>query len=362
MTTGTAHRNNFDLIRLFAALTVVVFHYRLFFKIPDDGFLDPVFQVIALFPGVPIFFVISGYLVSRSFENSRSHLSYARKRILRIYPGLWVCLVFSMVTVWISGYWADRPPDLRPLATWLASEVVFGHIYSSSVFSEYGVGVLNGSLWTIPVELQFYLVLPIIVPLLGLSDRRFSKIAVSIGFLGICLGLFVIASVIDGTVDALYVHRLLTTNTATYLFFFALGVCMNRHTEFFIRITEKKFVFYLAGYFVFSFFYEPMTYAFIRYDPLQIGVLSLVIMSAAHSHHGASTAVLKGNDISYGVYIYHMICANFVIEVYGATPVNALLAFGFTLLVSVLSWFFVEKIAISFKRGPQARVQEPAKA
>ena len=66
--------NNFDLIRLFAALQVVFWHFI-------DGLIaDPhsswhwiVSKIWAMFPGVPIFF-ISGFLISRSYE-SNSRLS-----------------------------------------------------------------------------------------------------------------------------------------------------------------------------------------------------------------------------------------------------------------------------------------------
>lgn len=43
---------------------------------------------IDLFPGVPIFFFISGFLISKSFEENSVLKEYALNRILRIYPGL----------------------------------------------------------------------------------------------------------------------------------------------------------------------------------------------------------------------------------------------------------------------------------
>jgi len=68
MTGGTVsmgeamQRNNFDLIRLFAALQVVVTHGDRFI-LNWGGVLSPVLEFI---PGVPIFFLISGFLISAS--------------------------------------------------------------------------------------------------------------------------------------------------------------------------------------------------------------------------------------------------------------------------------------------------------
>src|SRR5216684_113484 len=93
--------NNFDLLRLLAALQVAVVH--------SLGFLKPGYFARLLgsgldrFPGVPIFFVISGILISKSYEHSDSLRDYLRNRCLRIFPGLWVCLVVSVPVILALG-------------------------------------------------------------------------------------------------------------------------------------------------------------------------------------------------------------------------------------------------------------------
>jgi len=64
--------NNFDLLRILAATQVLYFHTIFHLKI-DAPSWTLVFQY---FPGVPIFFVISGYLVSASYERSESLMRY----------------------------------------------------------------------------------------------------------------------------------------------------------------------------------------------------------------------------------------------------------------------------------------------
>ena len=80
--------NNFDLLRIFAASQVLVCHTALHLHVFAPQWL---MKLIYAFPGVPIFFVISGFLISLSYERSSGLKSYCRNRVLRIYPGLQLC-------------------------------------------------------------------------------------------------------------------------------------------------------------------------------------------------------------------------------------------------------------------------------
>ena len=90
---NNATRNNFDLIRLFAASQVALSHIA-----THLGVESPVLSILSLFPGVPIFFFVSGYLVYGSYEqsskNSNGNLNFFINRFLRLYPALWLCLCF----------------------------------------------------------------------------------------------------------------------------------------------------------------------------------------------------------------------------------------------------------------------------
>src|SRR3954453_14527498 len=109
------HTNNFDLIRLLAALQVLYVHAVGWLKLPNIPF--PWRWPLALFPGVAVFFVISGFLVTRSFLDSRSGtLGYFTRRALRIYPGLWVHFVVILLMLTIAG--ALPLPQLGGKAFW----------------------------------------------------------------------------------------------------------------------------------------------------------------------------------------------------------------------------------------------------
>src|SRR5437868_2916855 len=136
--------------------------------------LGPLANILSAVPGVPIFFVISGYLVSQSYERS-STSAYFLKRARRIYPALWACLAFSIGIAAACGV-------TFPARTWawIAAQASIAQFYNPDFLRHFGVGVLNGSLWTIPVELQFYIVLPLLYRLLRTNTALLAAIAVGI--------------------------------------------------------------------------------------------------------------------------------------------------------------------------------------
>src|SRR5437764_5480248 len=102
--------NNFDLFRLVAALSVILSHAFLLAENSQDH--DPLMiltggQTILGVVGVFVFFTISGYLISQSFETTRSPLVFLAKRALRIFPGLLGCL---LVCVFVIGPLATQLP------------------------------------------------------------------------------------------------------------------------------------------------------------------------------------------------------------------------------------------------------------
>src|SRR5205823_14228992 len=88
--------NNFDLLRLLAALSVILSHA--FLLAENSQAHDPLMlltggQAILGLAGVFVFFTISGYLITQSFETTLSPVVFLAKRALRIFPGLLGCLL-----------------------------------------------------------------------------------------------------------------------------------------------------------------------------------------------------------------------------------------------------------------------------
>src|SRR5438093_13592211 len=107
---GVERHNNFDLLRLVAALSVIFSHAFLLAENSQDH--DPLMiltggQAVLGVAGVFVFFTISGYLITQSLETTRSPFVFLAKRALRIFPGLFGCL---LVCVFVIGPLVTRLP------------------------------------------------------------------------------------------------------------------------------------------------------------------------------------------------------------------------------------------------------------
>ena len=89
-----SRQNNFDIIRLLAAFQVMLGHGMHHLKISDNNVL---FQLFSYFPGVLIFFTVSGYLIFASFDQNPDLKRYTVNRALRIFPALWICLAVTVL-------------------------------------------------------------------------------------------------------------------------------------------------------------------------------------------------------------------------------------------------------------------------
>jgi peptidoglycan/LPS O-acetylase OafA/YrhL len=137
---------------------------------------------------VRIFFVLSGFLLSRSLDHPESDpLRFLVHRLLRILPGFCFAVIVTVLLLgpWLSGLSVSELLFSRN--TWLSiywSIVGLGDASSlppnASRFPELA-GFINGSLWSIPYELVCYLFLLALHMLL----RKSSKVAVAAGLLGL---------------------------------------------------------------------------------------------------------------------------------------------------------------------------------
>ncbi len=335
-------RNNFDLIRLCAAFQVMFIHSHHHLDLDGFEILKSVFDV---FPGVPIFFVISGFLISASIENSNSLFNYYKNRFLRIYPGMWVCFIVSLISVYTF-----YPPDFRfiDIVPWIISQLTIGQFYNPYFLKNYGVGVLNGSLWTIPVEIQFYILLPVLYSL-------FKKIYWN----NFIFSFFVILLVIVNqyfisirSIDITLSIKLFGVSVFPYLYIFLIGVFLQKNHRYIIKYLKDKAIFWLCVYTISVFIMNQFGFSTTGnyLNPISATLLALFVISYGYSHTKIFCKILKGNDISYGIYIYHMVIINIFVQLGLTRNMNYLIyAIILTIIMATLSWKLIEKPALKLK-------------
>ena len=352
MQPASFQRNNFDLIRLFAASQVMIIHGLHHLNISDVS-SNGLLRFFNFLPGVPIFFFISGFLISASYSRSRTVGNYARNRLRRIYPALWLCLAISILLVLLSGYPLFEKPSTQEFFVWLAAQSSVVQFYNPDFLRDYGIGALNGSLWTISVELQFYIMMPLLAAILTQSER----------FLWILLvGMVVIHTIFVLYLRGIYgdtlVFQLLSVTFVPWICMFMLGHMAQRHWGQIAPLVAGRFV-PLAGLYavmiVLGIWLENTTGMRLSGNNITIvwyGFLIAFVLSAAYTKEDLSYRFLRGNDISYGIYIYHMPVINFWIQMGWPGTVTGLVSCMMAVFaLASASWFLLERPVLRAKKA-----------
>ena len=323
-----SRNNNFDLIRVLAALQVVYVHSSKHIlgikEIQSDGVFYYIHEFIERLPGVPIFFTVSGFLVFWSLERNQKNLfKFFKNRFLRVYPGLWMCLIVTVILLFTFQAIELRDFKSSSFYLWLIGQLTIFQFYTPDFLRDFGVGTPNGSLWTITVEVQFYLILPI----LSLFILKIKKLS----YKNVYLFCLIFISLVFAYLVKIHfaphttISKIANVTVLTYLYNFIFGILIYVNWDFLKKYLINKslfwFVFYLAFvilfYFILGFYgkgYVPNIFGIISFL-----LLSILTISAAYSKPNLSF-VLRGNDISYGVYIYHMLVINTLIELMNSSP------------------------------------------
>ncbi len=164
--TASDRNNNFGFLRmLFAALVIVSHSPELVDGNRSREILTRLFGTMS-FGEVAVdgFFLISGYLVTRSYIGGESTLAYLARRVLRIVPGYAVSFLVCafLIAPFVGG---AAVLTMRGAARALSQMPTLSPPVVPGVFAGMHYPMLNGAMWTIAYEFRCYLA----VPLLGLA-------------------------------------------------------------------------------------------------------------------------------------------------------------------------------------------------
>ncbi|MEE4299231.1 MAG: acyltransferase [Pseudomonadales bacterium] len=343
--------NNFDLIRLVAASSVAIDHTTRHLDLSFGTFGEVAQTFYTLFPGVPVFFVVSGYLVSASFHRSPSLSAYARKRALRIFPALWLVFFGSLATVVAFGF-VTREVALSPaFFAWCAGQLTVMQIYNPDFLRGFGVGVLNGSLWTVPVEIGFYVALPMIFGLATrarLAGTKLDSCLVGLVLASWALGRWVLT---HPDLESSYLLKLIRYSPLSHLWVFLLGVLLQRHSGWVERVVAGRALPWVACYVaLFQVGREADWIGSAWFELLARVLLAHCVLALAFTGRNLSHRLLRENDISYGIYLVHMPIVNTLLH-QGWSNERWLLAvaLGASAVLATLSWKLVEQPALALK-------------
>lgn len=231
-----------DGVRAVAVCLVVFFHLYVYAGRPGLPAFDSSLGVLfrAGFTGVDLFFVLSGFLLMLPWAKSHhlgtpapSWRTYYKRRILRIVPAYYVhlfVLTFIMVPAVYSFHLLFSP--LGALIT--AAHLTFTQYFFPSASAGWSI---NGALWTLSIEAQFYLLLPWIAsrfarhPLAGLAlALSIACVWKFLAFHGLdSLTLKMLRATGSASHDPFVIQQFLAHQFPSQAFHFAVGMALATH-------------------------------------------------------------------------------------------------------------------------------------
>jgi peptidoglycan/LPS O-acetylase OafA/YrhL len=193
-----------DLLRLFAALTVVLYHYTFhgpgaydltWLSFPSIAWLTRYFYL-----GVPLFFVISGFAIAYSAEG-RTVREFVVARVARIYPGFLICMTLTFLVVAAFG----EPRLHTSLTQWAANLI----IAAPALKQPY----MDMVYWSIVCEGVFYALVAAMIAV-GLFATRLPALVAA---------WLIVSTANELLLDSVWVRHALITN---YSGFFASGLML----------------------------------------------------------------------------------------------------------------------------------------
>jgi len=324
------NKNCFDFLRFFFATNILLAHLCELSQSKSLEFLSYISNSSIAVQG---FFIISGFLVAKSYTNTPSLKEYFIKRAKRILPAYVVVLLFSSIILAcfsrlsFSEYFTDL--SVYKYLGWNSVFLNFMHPCLPGLFENNLMCAVNGALWTLKVEEGFYIVLPFIFYAVKKSKKPF-----------LILGSLYVLSLLYWFVMDFYLNQpLLAKQLPGYLAYFVTGIFLFLNFEFVLQNKEKLLVVSVFGLII-SIFLD------FQIDILYPAAFGSIVIIAAYSLPFLNNFGKYG-DFTYGLYIYHFPIIQLFRQYNLFEKYNPILmAFSvilITLFFAVLSWFFIEK-------------------
>lgn len=322
--------NHFNFLRMFAAFLVFYGHAHVFLAIPLHTIFD---HTIGLY----LFFSISGYLISMSWDKDPSLKRFFINRSLRIFPALIVVTLLSVfllgpiMTTWtLSDYFINKN-----ILLYLKNVFLYISYALPGVFENNAVpNAVNGSLWSLPAEFFMY----ILVVFFG-HGRNYTKYIVLMILL-----IFVIVTISWATTS----HDIIVIYGTDLRQVFITGVYFWAGALMYHWNVKQYFSFesFALSMLCLIFLYQ-WNYA---YTLASVFLIPFAVLSFGFSE-SKFLSLFNKSDYSYGFYIYAFPVQQSIVYLYPHISFFYFLSIGFiiTLIFAALSWHLIENPMLRIK-------------
>ena len=320
--------NNFDFLRVVFAFTVAFAHL---IELSDLEILKPFKLFFNTRLAIDGFFIVSGFLIAKSYENSTTIKDYIIRRAKRIIPAYAVVILISALFLSaISTYSLSEYFSNIQFWKYLTANLSFQNYLEPclpGVFETNKFCAVNGALWTIKLEEAFYLLVPVFYWLVRVKKFNFYALIIIVYLLSVTYYTYFLS------IDNYRIAKQLPGALA----FFGTGIVFYKNFSLLQKwkdyiIIPCLIIFFLEHYILKTQLLKPVAFGF-------------MVFYVAYSFRFLNNFGKYG-DFTYGIYIYHfpLIQLFVYLGLFNKYPpiLICMLFLMLTLLLAILSWYLIE--------------------
>ena len=288
--------NCFDLLRLYSAFYVMTLHIMRHVRLEEAS---PYFD---WWNGVAILFCISGFLVPASMERSKGVWEFIKKRVLRIIPSMWVCIIIGII---VAGMFTGFVLD-STFVKWFLGQLVFiRDLKQPDFISSFGIGNFQANLWTMIFTVQFYIITALIYNIMK-NRRMWVWITVLVFSMALNIITPYLQEVLPETARLVVSHSCLP-----YFYIYFLGWFMYRCREKIVPFLVRTKLIWIALFIVRAFLCTKYGRQIGEYqDMIMVVLLCMMTVGIGYSFGKIRFKI----DLSYGLYLYHMTVVDIFVQ------------------------------------------------
>ena len=355
--------NNFNFLRYYAAIGVLIGHVATHMDIPFMGYginyEKPFYHL-----GVPFFFIINGLFLYNSYVNMKNRGEGIREfmfnRLKTLAPSLYFYMLMTIALLFAIGAISFNVFTDKGFFAWIFSNLILFPVYHPSTFSHIGVGALNGSLWTIVAQLSFFIFIPIIF-----------RVEKKIGFRNMILGLMILGVIgfaLSWAATFLpqetFLIKVYNVIFIPHLIYFSLGILWSRIWN---SVLQGQTLFWISITLVILFRIDVLGLGQYLGDLVELiwaVPFSYAIVWFGYNGLKFFRKFNKLENLGMGIYIWHMVVVNILLYLginkvsYLSGPLMFLVVLILTIVLAYISRVIIEKPASNLKIKPRKKITE----
>lgn len=335
--------NVLDVLRVVAVVMVILSHYYL--NYPDVGR-----KVAWGALGVQLFFIISGFVIYASLENTKNYRDFIVKRFLRLSPAMLICstIIFVFFRFFYTG---EGYANSKLFSNYLIANTFIDPTFINVFFGRVRYYYLDGAFWSLWVEICFYTLIGL---LYFINKKKFINYYVIICFtltpifmlFYTSTGQNVLQTTFSLTAEQAYLFKIYGRALAFFdnCFWFLIGIFLYLLYN---DKTKKKYIYYIIFLFLINIVKDKFYFPLIIFSMIAFAFFMVFVYASQKVEFIAQPLLCKIGVASYSMYLIHyylgMVVVKYLKENVADSYIWPFLVMIVVILFGLFSYNYLEK-------------------